>query len=244
MSRLYIGTSGWSYRHWKDCFYSGIARKNWLSYYAEQFSSVEVNGTFYRLQNAQTLRKWFEQTPVDFKFAIKANRYLTHNKKLLEPQQSVLIEKDHASALQQKLAVVLWQLPMSLSKDAARLKMFCQALRQWPEVRHAIELRHPSWFDDETGAILTDADIASCISDAGDWPRWDRASSNLVYIRLHGKPQTYASRYSPQQMRHWAERIAQCMDQQKQVHVYFDNDAECAAPLNARELQRLLNGAV
>lgn len=235
-----IGTSGWSYQHWQNCFYSGIAQKNWLKFYAERFSAVEINGTFYRLQSPATFNKWFDETPPNFRFAIKANRYLTHNKKLLDPQASILIEKNHAEALGEKLSVVLWQLPGLLKKDFPRLKGFIGALQQWPEVRHSIEFRHTSWFDDETAACLAQADIAVCLSDAETWPMWDRITANLVYIRLHGHTRTYASSYSKAELAYWAQRIARWINQGKEVHVYFDNTAECAAPFNALALRAIL----
>ncbi len=237
-----IGTSGWSYPHWQDRFYSGVAQKGWLKFYAERFSAVEVNGTFYRLQSPTTFEKWFKfnETPPTFRFAIKANRYLTHNKKLLNPKPSILIEKNHAEALGEKLAVVLWQLPGLLKKNSARLQGFIDALQQWPEVRHSIEFRHASWFDDETADRLAQANIAVCLSDAETWPMWDRVTSNLVYIRLHGHARTYASSYSKSELAYWAERIVQWNKQGKDVHVYFDNDAECAAPFNALALQSLI----
>lgn len=237
---IYIGTSGWTYPHWKECFYNGIRRTDWLPFYAEKFSTVEVNGTFYRLQNSKTLQKWYNETPAEFRFAIKANRYLTHNKKLIDPERSIQIEKDHALALQDKLAVVLWQLPHSVSLNMDRLSGFVQALKQWPEARHAIEFRHPSWFIDETADCLIAAGISVCLSDAGDWPLWGRVTSDLIYIRLHGRPVTYATCYTQEALQQWAERIDNWLGQDKQVYVYFDNDSACAAPINAGELQWLL----
>ncbi len=240
MSELYIGTSGWSYQHWKDCFYNGAPQKNWLKFYSTRFSAVEINGTFYRLQNQETFRRWFDETPETFKFALKANRYLTHNKKLLDPDASVLIEKNHALALQEKLAVVLWQLPAKLHKNLTRLNLFLQALQQWPEARHIVEFRHPSWFDDETADCLAEAGIANCLSDASNWPLWERITTDIVYIRLHGHIGTYASSYNSAELSQWAGRIPYWLEQRKQVHVYFDNDAECAAPFNALELKALV----
>jgi uncharacterized protein YecE (DUF72 family) len=240
VSQLYIGTSGWSYQHWQECFYTGVARKDWLKFYAERFSAVEVNGTFYRLQSPATFKKWFDETPPTFRFAIKANRYLTHNKKLLDPEASIFIEKNYAEALGEKLAVVLWQLPGLLKKDSARLQGFINALQQWPQVHHTIEFRHESWFDDEIADKLVQAEIAVCLSDAETWPMWDRVTSNLVYIRLHGHARTYASSYSKSELAYWAERIAQWTKQGREVHVYFDNDAECAAPFNAHTLRVLV----
>ncbi len=243
MTALYISTSGWSYRHWQDRFYRGIGRKSWLSFYAERFNSVEINGTFYRLQSADTLHRWFDQTPAGFRFALKANRYLTHNKKLLDPWRSVQIEREHALTLQHKLAAVLWQMPKTLARNPTRLDDFLQALRQWPEVRHALEFRHPSWFDEETAERLELAGIAVCQSDAGDWPLWRRVTTDLVYLRLHGRPATYASRYSAEELRKWAERIENWLSRPAMVCAYFDNDADCAAPDNALELSEYCRAA-
>ncbi|MGR9044308.1 MAG: DUF72 domain-containing protein [Gammaproteobacteria bacterium] len=240
MSGLYIGTSGWSYQHWRSCFFHDVARKDRLKFYAERFTAVEINGTFYRLQKPETFQKWADETPSGFKFTMKANRYLTHNKKLTDPEASVLIEKNHAAALNGKLAVVLWQLPRFLKQNSVRLNAFTLALRQWPEVRHAIEFRHPSWFDDDTAACLSEANIAVCQSDAESWPLWDRITSNLVYIRLHGHTRTYASSYSQSELTNWADKIGDWLRQGRDVHVYFDNDAECAAPFNALALRTLL----
>lgn len=240
MSQLYIGTSGWNYQQWQDGFYAGIARKNRLKFYAEQLPAVEINGTFYRLQTPGTFKKWAEETPADFRFAIKANRYLTHHKKLVDPAASVMIEKNHAEALKEKLAVVLWQLPGLVKKDRVKLQRFIAALLQWQEVRHTVEFRHCSWFDDETARYLSEAGIAVCLSDADAWPLWDRVTTDLVYIRLHGHTQTYVSSYSTPELEHWTERIEHWLKQDKQVHVYFDNTAQGAAPHNALELQKLL----
>jgi len=239
--QIYIGTSGWSYKHWQDTFYNDIPRKDWLAFYARYFPSVEINATFYRLQSTSTFNRWFEQTPAQFRFAIKANRYLTHNRKLQGPEASILTEKSRAMALQEKLAVVLWQLPKSWSKNLPRLQLFARALGCWHEVRHCLEFRQASWFDAETAVCLAEAGIAVCISDAADWPIWEQTTTDLVYLRLHGHRQTYASSYSDQELQRWAEKISRWSDQGRQVYVYFDNDARGAAPENALTLQSLLH---
>jgi uncharacterized protein YecE (DUF72 family) len=133
----------------------------------------------------------------------------------------------------------LWQLPATLHKDLTRLNQFLHAVQQWPEVRHIVEFRHRSWFDDETADCLAVAGIANCLSDANDWPLWERVTTDLVYIRLHGHTQTYASPYNSAELAQWAEHIAYWLQEQKQVHVYFDNDALCSAPSNALELKSL-----
>ncbi len=240
MKQIYIGTSGWSYKHWKQCFYTGVANKDWLRHYAEHFSSVEINATFYRLQTPDTFLRWYQNTPDSFRFTVKAHHYLTHNKKLLEPVDSVLIEKQHAGYLAEKLAAILWQLPKFLKKDLPRVKAFLQALRQWDNVHHVLEFRHSSWFDDETASCLTDAGIAVCISDSADWPMWRRVTADQVYLRLHGHSRTYESSYRSDELLQWAEQINDWLSDNRQVFVYFDNDANCAALNNALELKSLL----
>ncbi|MDZ7843084.1 MAG: DUF72 domain-containing protein [Gammaproteobacteria bacterium] len=240
MAGLFIGTSGWNYDEWRSGFYAGVKRRDRLAHYAGCFDTVEVNATFYRLQTTETLERWREETPGDFRFAIKGNRYLTHNKKLNDPAQPIDLERRNARPLGDKLAVVLWQLPGNLEKNLERLRRFCDALRAWDDVRHAIELRHTSWFDNETAECLDAHGIANCQSDAADWPMWPAVTGDLVYIRLHGHTRTYASRYSTAALKRWAASISQWRRAGKTIHVYFDNTAEGAAPNDARKLRELL----
>jgi len=240
---VHIGTSGWSYQHWKNCFYSEVAQKDWLAYYATHFNTVEINASFYRLQSAETLQKWREQTPSDFRFSLKANRYLTHTKRLNNALDSVLLEKQHAQHLHSKLAMVLWQLPKNLAKDINKLQRFLDALKHWSDIQHVIEFRHSSWFDEQTANLLSAQNHAICISDSADWPMWLNATGGCIYIRLHGHTQTYASPYSAAQLKEWMQRIRKLMKQgaiqPENIWIYFDNDAECAAVDNAIELQNL-----
>ena len=236
--RAYIGTSGWNYDSWRDDFYQGLARRHWLAFCAERFTGIEVNATFYRLQEKATFRRWHDETPADFRFAIKGNRFLTHNKKLLDPLASVRLERDRAKGLGDKLAAVIWQLPARFHKNMERLEGFARALKTWRAARHAIEFRDDSWFDDEVAACLHAHRLAVCQSDAADWPLWDAVTTDMVYIRLHGHTATYASSYQARELGQWAKRIRRWQKQGRDVHVYFDNDALGAAPRNALELIR------
>ncbi len=239
----YIGTSGWSYPHWQHNFYQGIAKKQWLSYYATQFNSIEINATFYRQQSRATFERWAAQVPDDFRFAIKGHRYLTHNLKLSKADQPLQRQRAQAQGLGNKLAVVLWQLPHNLKKNIKRLQDFSSALQMWQETRHAIEFRHSSWFDDEVADCLNEHRIAVCQSDAVDWPYWDRVTTDLVYVRLHGHVRTYVSSYDENALCEWAQQCQQWL-QQHDVYLYFDNDAEAAAPKNALRLIELLKQKV
>ncbi|HYA37000.1 MAG TPA: DUF72 domain-containing protein [Candidatus Methylomirabilis sp.] len=235
-----IGTSGWNYDSWRDDFYRARPRREWLRFCAERFTGIEVNATFYRLQSCDTFRRWREETAADFRFAIKGNRFLTHNKKLADPLPAIRLERDRARGLGDKLAAVLWQLPEAFHKNMERLQGFARALRSWRTARHALEFRHASWFDDEVAECLRAHGLAVCQSDAADWPMWDAVTTDLVYIRLHGHDITYASSYSQKELQSWAGRLRRWLRQGRDVHVYFDNDAFGAAPQNALALIRLL----
>lgn len=236
----FIGTSGWNYPAWRDAFYGDCPARRWLSFCAERFSAIEVNATFYRLQSRETFARWRDATPPGFRFAIKANRYLTHNRKLADPLPSIRLERDRARELGGKLAAVLWQLPRNLRCDLGRLERFARALRHWRAARHAIEFRHESWFDEKVEDCLREHRIAACQSDAGDWPRWDAVTTDLVYVRLHGRPLTYASGYRATELRRWAGKAKDWLAEGRDVHVYFDNDALGRAPVDALQLMELL----
>jgi uncharacterized protein YecE (DUF72 family) len=120
------------------------------------------------------------------------------------------------------------------------MEKFLGALHHWKSTRHAIEFRHESWFDDDVAKCLRDHAVAVCMSDAPDWPMWEEVTTDLVYIRLHGHTRKYASSYSKPSLRKWARRIRRCLDENRSVHVYFDNDAEGAAPRNVLTLLEML----
>jgi uncharacterized protein YecE (DUF72 family) len=239
-SRAYIGISGWNYEEWRTTFYAGCPRGERLAHCARHFSAIEVNGTFYRLQSCATFRGWRTQTPPDFRFAIKSNRYLTHNLKLTRPIDPIRLERSRAAGLGKKLAAVVWQLPRNFQRNLPRLETFARALRLWRSTRHAIEFRHPSWFDDEVAACLRRHRIAVCQSDAPDWPLWDAVTTDLVYVRLHGHTALYASPYTDRELRVWARRVRRWLNDRCTVHVYFDNTAHGHAPRNAARLLELL----
>ena len=238
--KAYIGTSGWNYKSWRNGFYGNTPQKRWLRFCAERFSAIEVNGTFYRLQEKSTFKKWRDETPKHFVFAIKGHRYVTHNKKLLDVGEAVIRCRESASPLGERLAAVVWQLPAFLKKNFGRLEQFLEDLGHWESTRHAIEFRHKSWFDDEVAECLERHKIAVCMSDAPDWPMWDRVTTDLVYIRLHGHTRKYASSYSKAALEKWAMRIRHWLGEKRAVHVYFDNDAEGAAPRNSLTLLEML----
>ncbi|MGM0576439.1 MAG: DUF72 domain-containing protein [Myxococcota bacterium] len=234
--RVFVGTSGWNYDAWREGFYGDTPRRRWLAFCAERFTSVEVNGTFYRLQKPETFERWRDETPDDFRFAIKGHRYVTHNKKLKDPEEPVARSRDTARHLGHKLAAVVWQLPASFQRNPERLARFAETLGAWDDTRHAVELRDPSWFDGEVAACLGEHGVAVCWSDAPGWPMWEVVTTDMVYVRLHGHTRLYASAYSREHLSRWADRVHGWTSEGRDVHVYFDNDSEGAAPHDALTL--------
>jgi uncharacterized protein YecE (DUF72 family) len=238
-----VGTSGWSYRSWSKTVARGVPIKQRLPFFSQRYSALEVNGSFYRQIAPDTYRKWRDETPDAFRFALKGHRFVTHYKRLRDCGDSVARLREQAAGLGSKLAVVLWQLPAQFSFDEAgmegqrRLDDFLEVLSsRWPEVRHALEMRHQSWFRDDVKDRLAAARVAACWSDAPDFPMWDIVTTDLVYVRLHGHTRKYASRYSAASIRSWAERARAEAATGREVHIYFDNDAESAAVFDADAL--------
>jgi uncharacterized protein YecE (DUF72 family) len=236
IGNAYIGTSGWSYEAWSNGFYSGVPKKDWLPYAASRFTGLEVNGTFYHQFPRSVFEGWKNATPPEFRFTMKAHRYLTHVKRLEVPRKSFDEQRRAAAGLGDKLAAVLWQLPGNLRRDDDRLERFARLLRSWPETRHALEFRHPSWFDDEVARLLQLHHLAVCQSDSADWPLWDAVTTDVVYARLHGHAITYISPYGARGLRPWAERIRGWLAERRDVHVYFDNTDAGNAPRDALAL--------
>lgn len=238
--QIHIGPSGWNYREWRDDFYAGVPQRRWLAHCAERFGAIEVNGTFYRLVRAETCERWRDETPEGFVFACKGSRYATHQKRLKEPGEPVGRQRDNLAPLANKLAAMLWQLPARMERDDARLDGFLAALGDWPGVRHAIEFRHESWFDDAVAERLSRAGVAVCLSDSPDWPMWERVTTDLVYVRLHGHTELYRSAYRRDHLARWADSAREWLRDGRTVHIYFDNTDGGAAPRDALTLREMI----
>ncbi len=242
--RIWIGTSGWVYPSWRDELYKGIPRRRWLEHASRTFETLEINGSFYSQIRPETYARWRDETPDGFRFSLKGHRFVTHYKRLRDVDDSIARLRDQASALGDKLANVVWQLPARMAFDEVRLEGFLSSLRRrWRKVRHAIEPRHASWETDEVAERLRNAGFAVAISDAPDFPMWEIATTDIVYVRLHGHTRKYASKYSPASLRRWAAAARRWAREGRDVFLYFDNDAEGAAVKNALALRRLLGRA-
>ncbi len=239
----WIGTSGWSYDHWQDVLYpAGTPSRSRLELYADQFRTVELNASFYRWPRDTTFASWRERLPAGFRLSVKAPRGLTHGKRLLDPD--VWVERVAAGwhALGDRRAVLVVQTPPDLERDDARLDYFLRVLPDW--VRVAAELRHPSWEHEDVFALLERRGAAYCVMSGAGLPCHLRATSDLVYVRLHGPDHhtLYAGSYSEADLRWWAGRIREWERGGREVYAYFNNDGHGHAVRNARTLRSFLEG--
>jgi uncharacterized protein YecE (DUF72 family) len=232
-----IGTSGWMYDHWKGPFYpEDIASDDMLPFYAQTFDTVEVNNTFYQLPSEEKVRRWKEDSPAGFLFVIKANRYITHMKNLLDPEEPVNTLMARIEILGQKLGPILFQLPPHWNVNAERLANFLEVLPQGP--RYVFEFRDESWYADEIYRLLEEAGAAFCIHDHRDAPSPEEVTADFVYLRFHGPRGDYGGKYREEDLREWAERIAGWRGAGRDAYGYFNNDMRGYAVENARELRR------
>lgn len=232
---LFIGTSGWQYRDWRGRFYpDGLPVRAWLEHYSGRFATVEVNNAFYRLPEAATFAAWAATTPADFVVAVKASRYLTHVRRLREPEEPVARLLERAAALGAKQGPVLLQLPPTLRADIVALERTLRAFP--PEVRVAVEPRHDSWWTDDTRACLERCGAALCLTDTGGRlsPLWTTAGWG--YVRFHRGRAHPSPCYGRTAMRTWVERLGDLWDDQADVYAYFNNDTNGCAPRDARQL--------
>jgi uncharacterized protein YecE (DUF72 family) len=239
---VFVGTSGWVYAGWRAHLYGDTPVKRWLQVASSAFDALEINGSFYTQIKPETYERWRRETPDGFRFALKGHRFVTHYKRLNDCERSIVLLRDQARGLGDKLAAVVWQLPSNFERNDDRLAGFVRALEAWPDVRHALELRHRSWFVPAVADLLRGARVAVCLSDAPDFPLWHEVTTDLVYVRLHGHTRKYASSYSPASLQRWAAEARQWRDEGRDVHVYFDNDAEGHAVRNALAFNALVGG--
>jgi uncharacterized protein YecE (DUF72 family) len=239
---LHIGTSGWSYDHWENVLYpSGTPPRARLDLYTRQFSTVELNASFYRWPRGSTFAGWRRRLPPGFQLSVKAPRGLTHAKKLYAPE--VWAERLTSSwhELGERRAVLLVQLAPGQPRDDARLDHFLAVLPDW--MRVAVELRHPSWHDDAVFDLLERRGAAYCVMSGAGLPCILRATAPFVYVRLHGPDDQYlyAGSYSDADLDWWADRLREWEASGRDVYAYFNNDGEGHAVRNAHRLRAVLN---
>jgi uncharacterized protein YecE (DUF72 family) len=233
-----VGCSGWQYRHWRGDFYPApLPTTRWFDHYARTFDTVEVNNTFYRLPEAGTFAAWRRRAPARFLFAVKASRFLTHLKRLRDPDDALARLFDRAAHLGPLLGPVLYQLPPAWPRDLERLERFLAALPRGP--RHAVEFRDPDWYADAVFEALDRHGVSLCVHDmrGSETPR--RSCGPFVYVRLHGTAR-YGGRYPDATLDDWAEWLAAHHEAGRPVFAYFNNDIGGHAPRDALRLRERL----
>ena len=242
-----IGCSGWNYKSWRGKFYAtGLPAKHWLRYYTSVFDTVEVNNTFYHLPEASTFGSWKRQTPTGFSVAVKASRFLTHIKRLKDPEEPIARLFSRVKALGPRLGPVLYQLPPNFFRNDVNLDRFELFLRALPRrinrrlVHHVFEFRHPSWYVDDTYRSLERHNATLCVHDKRGSAMVEPFVGPIVYVRFHGTSGHYAGSYPSERLERWASTLAKQWRGGRQVYAYFNNDPDAVATENALTLRRLV----
>lgn len=235
-----IGTSGWYYNHWLNRFYpEDLPKTGWLKYYAKHFDTVEINNTFYHLPKQKSVENWHKQSPKDFLYSVKANRFITHIKRLNEPAESLERFFEIINLLKEKLGPILFQLPPSFHKNLDRLKEFIGYL---PKTIHSVfEFRHKSWYTKDTYKLLEKHNISFCVHDLPATKTPLIVIGDTIYIRFHGSTGRYEGDYSETMLKDWAKWIKEHKKIVHNIYAYFNNDYNAYAVYNAKSLKQLVN---
>jgi len=251
-NKLYIGTSGWIYSHWDGVFYpEDLPAKDKLKYFSKHFKTAEINYSFYHLPRPSTYENWYQQTPKDFIFAVKASRFITHIKRLKGIKAAWQTFLENALHLKEKLGPILFQFPPSFKASAEntkRLEEFLKILRgptsqggrTSKNLNFAFEFRHKTWCDKEIYKLLKKYKAAWVIADSPRYPRADVVTCDLAYIRMHGSKVMFSSNYTKKELKNLAQKIKRWL-KSSDVYVYFNNDAMGYAVENARTLKSILS---
>lgn len=239
---IHIGTSGYHYKHWIGPFYPAkTAPSKMLAHFVRHFDTLELNNSFYRLPSVEAFEAWRDSTPENFAFAVKISRYITHQKKLKDPENAIQNIIPRAEHLGGKLGPFLFQLPPRWSVNADRLQRLLSILP--PQHDYAFELRDPSWLQPEVYSILRKFNAAFCIYELAGYHTPLDITADFTYVRLHGPASgKYQGSYSDKSLGKWARWIEQQAKSLKAVYVYFDNDQAGYAAENALTLRKMVLG--
>lgn len=240
--KIHIGTSGWSYKHWRQRFYpEELIPTDYLEYYRQYFATTEINTSFYHLPKPETVTHWAETVKRGFYFCPKMSRYITHVKKLNEPEETLPKFFDIFDPFRKKLGPVLIQLPPNLAFHAERVSHFLAVLNKYKGYHFALEARHESWFTEEPLSLLRKHKVAFVIGESGKrWPTAEAVTDKHIYIRFHGE-QGYDSSYSAKKLKTYAQKMLQWQEEGHIVWVFFNNDGNANAIHNALKLIELTN---
>ena len=241
-----IGCSGWHYAHWAGKVYpADLPKQDWLNAYAGRFDTVELNNSFYRLPSADQFARWREQVPATFQFAVKASRFLTHFKRLTDPDEPIERLVSRAAHLGPALGPFLYQLPPNWVPDLRRFKEFLERLpRRVPglrqSLRHAIEFRDPRGYSPEYLSLMEQHDVSLCVHDMANSASPRVMIGSAVYVRFHGYDAKYGGSYPDHVLEDWAAWLAEARTTGRTGWVYFNNDAHGYAVANAQRLRERL----
>jgi uncharacterized protein YecE (DUF72 family) len=231
---IFIGTSGWSYKEWANDFYHGVKAKEQFRYYTTQFSTVELNASFYRLPALKMVKDWQTKAPADFIFAVKGSRLITHIKRLNDLDGLVTNFIRRIQPLKKKLGPLLWQLPPNFKPDFPRLDKFLKGLSR--KLSHAVEFRHPDWMMDETFSLLRKYGAAFVSVSSMRMPQNFSVTADFIYLRFHGLTGGPRHDYTCEELEPWAAHIREQTAAGRKVFAYFNNDLNVRAPKNAEML--------
>jgi uncharacterized protein YecE (DUF72 family) len=241
-NKIHIGTSGFHYEHWLGPFYpQGVESKDFLKFYTQFFHTVELNNTFYQLPREKAVVHWRELVPKDFIFAVKASRYITHIKRLVEPRDALAVFYERIELFEDTIGPILFQFPPRWHYNYERMAQFVPLLSR--DYRYAFEFRDPTWYVQELYDLLASRDIALCVYDSGGTITPQVLTTDFAYIRMHGPEALYAGKYPHDALAQWADTIRTWSRRLKAVYCYFNNDVKGHAPVNAAALQDMLTPA-
>lgn len=242
--KVHIGTSGWHYKHWVGPFYPPkMPPAKMLRFYTGRFDTVEINNSFYRLPAATAIEGWCHETPASFCFAVKASRYITHNRKLNDPKETIERFMNVIEKLERRLGPILFQLPPGWKLNLERLENFLSGLPK--HHRYTFEFRNPTWNIPEVYDALRRHNAAYCIYELAGFQSPIQTTADFAYVRLHGPDANkYQGDYSKKTLADWAERIASWTQELKHIFVYFDNDQKGFAAKNALELKEIVERTI
>ncbi|MCD6528484.1 DUF72 domain-containing protein [bacterium] len=249
--KIFIGTSGWIYSHWEGIFYpKHLPSKDKLKYFSQYFKSTEINYSFYHLPRPVTYQNWYNQTPEDFIFAVKASRFITHIKRLKGVKNAWKTFLENALGLKEKLGPILFQFPPSFKntpENLNRLENFLRYINSWSKkptitgfLRFSFEFRHKSWCQENTYDLLKKYNAAWVIADSPRYPKAEVITSDFVYIRMHGSKVMFSSNYTKKELEDLTQKIKKWRKKKLDVYCYFNNDAQGYAVKNAKTLQRMV----
>lgn len=240
MDNIHIGTSGWHYDHWKGPFYpENIKNSEMLAFYCVHFKTAEINNTFYQIPEKKTLSEWKDTVPENFIFTVKASRYITHMKKLKDPEEPVSNFIDNIKTMEEKLGPILFQLPPRWHFNIHRLRDFLKILPG--NLRYAFEFRDTTWFERETYEALSEYNASFCIYEFDRTVSPKELTADFVYVRLHGPDGPYRGKYTKDSLAGWADNLKRWTGEGREVYLYFDNDEKGYAVENAIELCGIIN---